>query len=150
MSPTVSGPLRPPHRRALPHPGEQLLHDRIGLGPQQPVVLGALGEADVLQDRGLGLGPESFHLADPPGAAGLLQCVEGIDAQLVHERFHLLRAEPRHPHELEDDGRNLTLQFVEQRQAAGVEQRADLGGEVRPHALDVRQCPRRIGTDRGQ
>ena len=148
--PPAARPLHPPHGRAVPHPGEQWPYDRIGLRPQQPVVLGALGEADVLQDRSLRLGAEALHLANPPVPAGLLQGVERVDAQLAHEGLHLLGTQPRHPHELEDDGWNLPLQFVEQRQAAGVEQRADLGGEVCAHALDVGERAGRISPHGGQ
>ena len=149
-APPATGPLHLPHGRALPHPGEERLHDRVGLVPEQAGMFGVLGEGDVVEDRGLRLGAESLHLLHPAVAAGLLQCVERIDPQLIDEQLHLLGAKPGHTHQLEHDGRHLSLELREQGQLASVEQGLDLAREVGADALEIGEGSSRIGPHRRQ
>ena len=55
--------------------GEDLLHEVVGLGPEDPLV-GLGGELQAGEDRLFGLGPEALEFADLVGLAGRAQLVE--------------------------------------------------------------------------
>ncbi len=75
---------------SLPHVGEQLLDDLVGLGPVHPLV-GLRGQVDAGQDLLLRLLAEAFERLHLVGFAGGAQLVERGDAQLLVQRGRLLR-----------------------------------------------------------
>ncbi len=127
--------------------GDRSVGDRLRVAPQQPLVLGALRKRDVLEDRRLGLLAEALDLPHPSLPAGRLERVERIDAQPVHEQLRLLGTQAGHPHDREGGRRHRGGEFVQQGQAAGVEERRDLRREVGTDSLDVGQAPLRILAD---
>ena len=76
--------------------------------------------------------------------------VERRDAELLVQRGRLLRAQPGNADQRQHAAGNLRPQLLEHRDRAGVEQLADLLGQVLADAFDVGQVAVRIGRDVGE
>ena len=121
--------------------------DREGVREQHPALGGALSHAThAVQDPLLGLRAEALHAADAPGAAGRLELGDRAHPERRVERRDLLRAEVRHLEQLEDAGRVLRAQPVEQRERAGAVQLGDLLRERLADAGHLGEAP---GLDLG-
>ena len=106
--------------------------DRLGDGGRLvPAVTLAVGDAvlDALEDLLLGLGAEALELGDRAGFADRLQLREVLDGELRPERADLLGSEAGDLHDLEETGRDRSLELLVERQDAVAAERRDLVDE---------------------
>ncbi len=142
----AAGGLDLPDAFVLAHVGDQLLDDRVGLGPVHPHV-GRGGEVDAGEDFFLRLGAEAFELAHLVGLAGGPQHVERIDLEFFVERRRLLGTEPGNSQERHHARRHRGAELFEHGELARLHQLGDLLGQVLANAFDVGDIAFGIGDD---
>ncbi len=122
---------------------DQLVGEPVGFGPIDAIAGGG-GQSDAGGDGFLGFSSEAFQFADAVRLAGSAQLVERGDCQFAMQDGRFFGAQARDAHQLQNAGGDLRFQLVQQRDAAGVDQRNDLVGQVAADAFDFGQFGRRV------
>ncbi len=131
----AAGDVGPDHARGRADLGEERMGHREHI-PEAPPGVGGAVLLDAGEDLLLAPLPEALEAADPLVAAGLLQLLDAPDAERFVERGGLLRPEVRQAEQLEDPGRELGAELLEEGQAPGP---VELGDLLRQGVADVRQ-----------
>lgn len=121
----------------------ELLEDRIGEveGGADVMVRGVVSaELDAFEDFRLGLFAEAGQLGEAALLAGLLECLDGLDAKFAVNGLYLFRPQPRDVEHGDESVGDRSLEVVVVGEAAGGDQLGDFVGQGLADALDVAQA----------